>query len=349
MNDTPETNSEKPGLKGPLPTSHSKPPLPVHMRLINLLVVGFLLYVVLNYFSGGGLEIPEYLGTKPEKSESVEAQLSSEDPRIDRLAVQESFNAFTDLIPNLRMQVATRTVSPGKGRQAFCGQQATYQLRESAKGKAGKPQTVVLGQAVSEKTGLAWGIQGMHLGEIREIRVPRDFNASRFSEKANKEATIYYAELLKLEPELPKAGPMALRRFISNGEAGLEFRCGDQAVAHLTLWSPNGQILFSSLNDLPIYFEIGAGKAIPYGLELGALEMGPGGSYTLIIPPELVKPLHANLPVETPPKELEVRSFPSDLALPDGQLLIADISFLKHPPLKTKKQTTKELPLPKVE
>ncbi len=344
MSDT--SDSPKPQeRKGPLPASpFEKKAPPVHVKLINLLIVGFLAYAVLSYFSDGFDLTPDD-NKLPEVAEGKAGPPHSDDPRIDRLRQQESFNSLSQLFPVSRPMVITETLTPGQGRRAFCGQEVTYRLHEA--GKEGAEKSLTLGREFGDRLSLAWGIEGMQVGETRKIKVPKDFGAMPLGKVTEKDFTIYEVELLKLTPELPKAGPMPLRRFTQKGDAGMNLRCGEQAIAHVNLWSAEGKLLFSSLDGPPVYFELGGGHGVPYGLELAAEEMGPGGVYTVVLPPELVKPLHPGKQA-APPKELEVRAFPQDIVLPQGQVVMVDLSFLKAPPVKDAFQPAKELPMPEV-
>jgi hypothetical protein len=121
---------------------------------------------------------------------------------------------------------------------------------------------------------------------------------------------------------------------MERGGAGYDLRCGDPAIAHLTLWDNTGKMLFSSLGGAPVYFELGEGKGVPFGLELAAQKMGPAGAYTIILPPELIAPLHPNTAQPATPEALDVQPFPAHVVFPKEGVLIVDLDFVEKPSLK---------------
>lgn len=336
---------------GPLPAAKSKkgkPPTPPQIRVVNILVLGFLAYAVVNYMGkeGGVTPSSQTPVAAPEIEPSI--RIHSDDPRIDRLLTQDAYNAIGRVFPRLRAGVGATTLVQGDGRAVFCGQTVTYRLREGVNGTgaAGPEKTIALGNMHGhESSALTWGLEGARIGEIRALEIPDNFNATPFS-NVKIAVTKQVVEVLAAKPELPRMGELALRRFIQRGGAGYDLRCGDQAIAHMTIWDSAGQLLFSSLGGAPVYFEMGVGKGVPYGIELAAREMGPGGAYTVIIPAELVKPLHPDEIQATVPKELEVQPFPATLKLPEKGVLIVDLDFVKEMPLKPEFKPAAQEPKP---
>lgn len=337
---------------GPLPkteekNSRDKLKTSLPMRLLNVLVILLLGYGVYNYLAGNTATIQQQALLDAEvKKKGVTSVLHTQDFRIDQLKEQDAFNVIGKAFPKIRINVVTTTLKAGDGRRVSCGQTVTYRVHEGVGGAGivGKEQTIRLGDVHDNASkGLSWGIEGAQIGEIRELNIPKDFTAMLFS-TSMPEAEKKVVEILAATPEFPKAGEMPLRRFIQRGGAGYGLRCGDHAIAHMTLWDSAGKMLFSSLGGLPIYFEVGAGKGVPLGIELAAQEMGPEGEYTVIVPKELMMPLHINSTSLAPPKGLEVQPFPHSIALPKEGVLIVDLSFPKDLPLK--QEPRKELPMP---
>jgi hypothetical protein len=357
---SPPSSTEEPAKKnhlaGALPLEKSKQKDPLAMRLINTVAFLLIAYAMVSYFSGGNplgiLTGESKKADAPSAATQGEAQTASgvittphpDDPRIERFFQLDSTSSLHQLLPRMRKTVLTQTLKAGEGRGAFCGQTVTYHMlspvseNTTGESKAGKPRTFRLGDINNhDAMALTYGLEGMRVGEIRELKIPKDFygNTSFLNQTAQREElTTERVELLSVTPELPKMGTFPLRRFLERQEDSVVFRCGDQAFFHLTLWDGKGNILFSSLDGLPLYMEVGSGKGIPFGLEILASDMGMGGRYTAIIPKELVQPLYPNEKAEKPPAICEARLFPADVKLPTDQTLIANLQFLTEAPRK---------------
>jgi hypothetical protein len=247
---------------------------------------------------------------------------------MDRLLMQEQFNTLKSIFPRIRNGVAAKTLVQGEGRAAFCGQTVTYTLKQPDEQAAKE----ITGKLAAPKDRLSqaliWGIEGMRIGEKREIRLAEKASVALLTDNSiPKDIAAYTVELNSATPEMPKAGDLPLRRFLIKGDAGYDFRCGDEVLFHLTLRDATGKLLFTSLGGDPLFTSIGSGEGIPIGIEMALREMGPGGEYTVIIPPELSMSLYGNAAAPAAPKVLKTQPFPANLLVPQPHVMIADIQI----------------------
>lgn len=336
--DQPPASSPQPA---PSPAAQSHTPAPQRqMKLVNLLIIAFIAYATYHYFtdpkgdnaSQGSVSLQQEDSKKTgdyrgDASAMIPAT-HAEDPRMDRLLTQEQFNTLKSIFPRIRSGVAARTLVQGEGRAAFCGQTVTYNLRQPGEQVAKMITGKLAAPTDRLSQSLIWGMEGMRIGEKREIRLAEKASVSLLADNTiPKDIAAYTVELTAATPEMPKTGAMPLRRFLVKGDAGYDFRCGDEALFHLTLHDATGKLLFTSLGGDPLFTSIGIGKGIPVGLEMALREMGPGGEYTLIIPPELTMPLYSDAAAPAAPAALKTQPYPADLLAPQQHVLIADIQI----------------------
>lgn len=337
MTETPPPVQESPANPPPQPPIADKGKSGIRIPFWNIVVLVFLAYAAYqqvtkpddeakNRVARGAIKTEEGGASDPKASASAAAQ----DPLMDQLLGQENFNSFDMLIPRIRTSVLTKTLKEGEGRKAFCGQIATYQLT-----KKGEKKTRIITSPLANASDilsqyLVWGIEGMRVGETREIRMPQQTSQPLLAVDTPSDIEVYQVVLQNISPEMPKAGAMPLRRFLIKGDAAYDFRCGDIALFHLTLRDAKGTVIFTSLGSKPVFAVIGAGKGIPAGLEMALQEMGPGGEYTLILPPELSLPLHQKGELPTIPEGVEAQPYPAELLVAQQHVLIADIQIPRH-------------------
>lgn len=342
----PMTDKEQTETSGPLPPQEeklakAKAPKSTSNQLLNWLVMVVLGYGIYDFVvnpnasDGASKATPAAEGAAP----TVVAEPSKEDFLLEKLYTQERFNSLDKVFSRLRTQSAGRVLQAGEGRNVFCGQVVTYRELN------GSTQTLRL-DAVADATQqkIVWGLVGARVGEVREVSIPESDARDPYTTLQTKTVS-KVVEVLSAAPEVPKIGEMPLQRLIRRAESGYDLRCGDQAVAHLTLWNGKGKLLFSSLGQDPVYFRLGEGKAVPFGLELAAQEMGAGGKYTAIIPAEIAQPLQAGAQAPLP-KGLQAQPFPAKILQGHEGILIVDLDFVNHLPMQ--QEAPKELPMPKL-
>ena len=289
-------------------------------RLFNLLILAFILYGVYSFMQkGGDAGILNELGAKLDVIDNWQEG----DPRVDRLKHQQRNNALDRVFPVKRPAISKRILEEGHGAPATCGQIASYQLIENS--KTSETRQLRIG-SVSAPQGLTLALEGMRPGERRKTTIP----PSLWNKNNSNQPTQLTLELQHAKPPLPVTN-MPLRRFLIKGGSGYPLRCGDLAVMHLTLWNAKGEQIFTSKNGKPVYFYIGEGQ-VPYGIERGVLEMAPGGVYSLILAPEYWTNLAADSEPASPAPALEVQAFPTNLEIPNGQMILVDIDYPKNLP-----------------
>ncbi len=297
-------------------------------KIFNLFIIAFIGYAVYVYMQkGGDAGILNELG---DHLKVIEAPQEG-DLRIDRLKHHQRANVLARIVPKERLGVTWSVLQKGEGAPVSCGQEATYSLISGfgSDQTVSKPRMLRLG-SVKAPQGLTLGLEGMRVGEVRQVKVPqRLWSGSQPAEGQPARLTTITLELKNVSGQVPQA-EMPLRRFFIRGGGGHPLRCGDLAIMHLTLWSGEGKKLFSSLGGKPVYFYLGEGQ-VPYGLERGVLEMAPGGLYSLALSPELMRPLAPDT-VRSAAPPYAVQPFPADLALPEGQMVLIDIDYPKELP-----------------
>jgi FKBP-type peptidyl-prolyl cis-trans isomerase len=322
----------------PPPAEKQNPPPPslqFQPKLVNLVILAFLAYAAYQYFMNPQNQAQQKsaeMETIPYSAEEAKNKADAprhhpEDPLMDRLNVQERFNSLTGFLPSFRSGVRARTLIAGEGRAAYCGQTAEYTLQKKGE-TAVKNRTQQIGEFSTRiEQYLGWGLVGMREGETRELRIPQKTAEATITMSEPTDIEIYTVTLKRVTPAMPQAGEMPLRRFMLRGEAPYDFRCGDVALFHLSLRDAAGKLVFTTLGQKPIFTTLGAGAGIPLGLELALQEMGPGGEYTVIIPPELAMPLAAERKAPLPPEGVEAQLYPAEWLKPQTQVLIADIQI----------------------
>lgn len=304
----------------------------------NIFILAFIVYGFYSYMQkGGDVGVFNELGAQ---LEVIDAPREG-DPRIDRLQEQQRVSALTNFFPVERPNVSFRSLQEGNGVPVSCGQTVSYRLISGAgsQQKISDVQSLRLGD-VKKPHGLTLGIEGMRAGEIREITIPQQLwtgSDPRQGQKASVE--VIKVELQSFTPPEPQAS-MPLRRYVTSSASGAPLRCGDLAMVHLSIWAQNGQELFSTKKNKPVYFYIGE-NTVPYALERGVHGMLPGGRYSLVFAPELWKRLTQE-GAATPAPDYKVQPFPNDIAWPTDQLILVDVGYPKQVPRTQESQ--KQLP-----
>lgn len=331
---------------GPLPkSSRRQKPTPPAMKFLNLavlLLVGFAMYQVI-----GSEEPPDAAPENPSLAavEQVPEVEHEGDPRIDRIVHRHEIGGLSRLIPVGRPMPEMQTLRAGSGPRTFCGQQVTYRLRDVANPEAemGEPQQLRLG-ADPRQVGLALGMLGMRAGEIRAVNIPADpWMMITLGQQAPITRQVV-VELLSLEETAPSS-PMALRRFLRQSGGGEYLRCGDMALLRLAIWDTNGTLLFSNLEDKPLYFIAGEGR-VPFGLEQAVLEMAAGSEYSFVIPPEMTAPFNPQAEPSAVPEAFDAQPWPQDLVFPPDRALLVDVYYPAEAPLRPPVPDTTTAPLP---
>lgn len=310
-----------------LPSVSEKKKSNAGTKAFNLFILVFIIYGFYSYMQkGGDVGIFNDLG---HHLEVIEAPREG-DPRIDRLQNQRRMSAMDNLMPVESINVTHRTLKEGEGVPASCGQTVTYRLVSGvgSEQEMSEVKSFRLGD-YQKPHGLTLGVEGMRVGEVREIVIPQQlWTGDVPAEGQRAQRTIITVELKSISPQEPQTD-MALRRFVTRNGSGIPLRCGDLAVLHMAVWAENGKKLFATEQGKPLYFYIGE-NSVPYALERGVQGMLPGGQYSLIFAPELWKRLTENVTPTSAPAAYEVQPFPTDIEWPSDQLILVDIAYPKQ-------------------
>lgn len=311
-----------------LPPTKEKPKSAAGNAVFNLCILAFLGYGFYSYMQkGGDAGIFNELGEKLDVINSS----SGGDPRIDALQRKQSLSVFKNLRPVERTDVTTQILQQGEGLPATCGQSVTYRLITGygEKREVSEVQSLKLGDP-QKPLGLTRGMTGMKKGEVRQLKIPQQLWDGTVPQQGQ---PVRYAdvnvELLSMSPVVPEAA-MPLRRFMVKGGSGIPLQCGDVAMLHIMVWNSKAERIFSTKEGAPVAFYLGE-NVLPYGLERGVEGLLPGGEYSLVIPPELWKPLEENASASSMPP-YQVQPFPEDMVWPEGEMLLVDIMYPKEVP-----------------
>lgn len=300
--------------------------------IFNILIILFIGYAFYSYLQkGGDAGVLNDLG---EQLKVIDAPKNS-DPRVDSLRHRQQLNVISRAFPKKRSVIAKKVMQEGSGLPASCGQIAEYRLISGygSEQKVSEVKKLRLG-SIDAPQGLTLALEGMRAGEVAQISIPQELWAGVYpAEDQPSRVTNITLELQSVSPEVPRS-EMPLRRFIIRGGSGYPLRCGDLAMVHMMVWSASGKKIFSSEADKPVYLYLGEGKT-PYGLERGLLDMAPGGLYSMVIPAELWQNIAPETDITSAPPPYDVQPFPSDLKLPQGQMILVDINYPKEPPHRT--------------
>lgn len=301
-------------------------------RLFNLLILGFIGYGFFVYLQEGGeAGVLNDLGTQ---LAVIDAEPEG-DPRIDRLDARNlQPDSLSYLYPVERPSVRSQTLQEGAGLPVECAQEITYRLIEGFGSEQSVSETrrMRLGSPTVPQ-GLTLGMEGMKPGEVRRIEIPQQlWTGSAPAQEVPVEITALTVELESVGETLPQT-TMPLRRFIRKASNGDALRCGDLAIVEMTIWAGNGEQLFTTAGDQPVYFFLGDGR-VPYGIERGVQDLRAGGAYSLVVAPQYWPALQQeSAPLQ--PIPYAAQPFPQDLAVPEGQLVLVDIGYPEElPPLK---------------
>lgn len=305
-------------------------------RALNLIVLVLIAYGMFSYFTEQEEPTPETTIAGVAETLGDKMELDPSDPRIEQLYKPNRMNLASRLMPVSRPAVATTVIEEGDGPAALCGQQVSYQVLDGEENEALRvvaTESFRLGETNQKPIGYTLGIEGMRPGEVRQLVIPPVLWKEN-PEDDDKEVLVRKVKLLSAEPETA-FGEMGLRRFVIHGGGASMLRCGDIAAAHLSIWDMNGSKIFDSRDqgNAPVWFELGKGQA-PFGIELGAQQMVPGGRYTLIVPPQMIP---AIMPPEEgwqPPAQYAVQSFPKDIPLPADRAIMVDLLMMETMPHK---------------
>ena len=288
----------------------------------NICILAFIGYGFYSYMQkGGNAGVFNELG---ERLDVIDAPIEG-DPYIDRLEQQSRLSVLDKLTPVKTVAVNHQTLEKGQGAPAMCGQTARYKIITGAgsQQQVSDIKTIQLGD-VKKPHGLTLAIEGMRVGEVRKASIPQELWTGIAREERSAVMTQLTLELVSIDSSIPE-NALGLRRFVSKSGSGLPLRCGDLAMVHVAIWAENGQKLFSTEKDKPVYFYLGENH-VPYALQRGVQDMLPGGQYSLVFSPDLWKNLAENNQ-SSPMPPYEVQPFPQELALPDGQLIMIDVAY----------------------
>lgn len=180
----------------------------------------------------------------------------------------------------------------GTGDKAQCGQKAVVRVQGSL--PDGKPipglpekEAVTLPVGIYANLGESWkaGINGMSKGGIRQIELPaaRVATEEQMKDYPPKAMASYKIFLDDLSPVSSSDEVSFLATDTLPGKSSFAF-CGDEVSVHLRVWSGDGALVYSSENEKPLTFALGA-SSIAYGIDRGMIGMHEGGTRTIIIPP----------------------------------------------------------------
>ncbi len=293
-------------------------------RFFNLMILVFIGYGFYTYMQKGGdagiiSEIGNHL-------EVIDANAVG-DPRIDRLQHQQRINVISRVFPNSRPEIRAEILQKGAGLPALCGQTVTYRLVEGfgEQRNTSEWKKLQLG-TIAAPQGLTLGLEGMKKGELRKVTIPQELWTGAYPrEGQNSQLTQIMLELRDMSPAIPQAN-MPLRRFLIKGGNTNNLRCGDLAMVDLKIWNAQGELLFTTENSEPVYFYLGEGQ-VPYAIERGVLGMAPSGLYSLVVAPELWKPLTPDFANVTSAPHFDVQPFPSALLTAREEMVLVDISI----------------------
>lgn len=209
---------------------------------------------------------------------------------------------FSRLLPDIRLGVRVKEVSPGSGEGIYCGQKAatamTAQLQDGTMLDLGAlPQSFILG-AGHVPPGLEMSMAGMRRGGMREIALSYGygFGAPGFErpDVAMDSTVIFRVSLNAITPPLPEKTAPSVRRYdLLRGTAGDALLCGSVARVHLAVWDVEGKQIYTSRtapDSPPLSVRIGASSMF-YGLEAALQGITPGSRMLLLVPPAFQKPL----------------------------------------------------------
>lgn len=298
--------------------------------LIKLLIFSFILYIFVGpYFS---TDSPRQVmpGDGGADKHSQGEELSLIRP-VDVSELDEVSIFGYRVVDKIRaLGVISKDLKEGTGQPVACGQEVeiTYRVfAENGKAifpaKAMREETILLGKPTVPEF-LADGVTGMKAGGERRVFFAPEKNRDAEGKPLIAEEVLRDAgrrltaeiHLKKLHDSLPDSA-MQLRVFSRVKGRGAALGCGDTAKIQYTAWGEKGEKLGQGS------LEVQTGKnTLPLGLELGAVGLRPGGTRTLVMPPEFLQPRHESIEGE------KLRAL-----LAPGKLVVLDISREADPTL----------------
>jgi FKBP-type peptidyl-prolyl cis-trans isomerase len=322
----PESPAPAPRRKSYRPSRYTKsqPELARVHKILNLIVLGLITSAFIYLYTRDGEEKPQ-----PEPVPELPAAPTGEQLEAQRYREVERLGMFESgrFIPNFRNTVAVEVLTQGAGIPAQCGHSVTYRLlAEGEDAASGTPQTLRLGD-IRQPLGLTLGLLGAHVGEVRHLTVPMtlwETVPDRLADDTTEKQLLLRVAVDAITPVIPTP-KLEARKFVTYSGSGQTLRCGDAALLHLTFSRANGEVLFNSkATDTPVYFELG-GAQVPIGIEMAVENLAPGGSATLLVPPEWLQTYQERLPLSLP-KGVKAQLLPK-IDFPPDERIILDITY----------------------